>query len=187
MATSMRKRCKVIAITTATIVVVACAVGAFWWINRGSLASQIHGSPAFRERTTLALALLRSRAPEDYAEVCTVVKRITEADRSGTHVETGYIDIAAPSSLDVSLAWYASVLVHEARHVRLYLIEGTHRSGKAIFDAEVDCNNVQLAALRKVGGSPREIAWLISLMDGQHPDVDGDGNYSWEDYHRRRW
>ena len=125
--------------------------------------------------------------PADFSRVAEVVNDIRQSERSGTEVDRGRVSIANASSLDVSLAWYASVLAHEARHVRLYLIEGKHRTGNAVFEAEVDCNTVQMRVLQRVGGSDKELAWLARQVDGRHPDVDGDGKYSWEDYYQRKW
>lgn len=170
---------------------IACAGVLMFAYERSTHASfggiDIKGSAAFRARTIAALQLLRSKSPSDFEEIRAVVTQVREDARSGTDVQTGRVTIAAASSLNVSLAWYASVLAHEARHARLYQIERKHREGDAVFAAEVDCIKRQLDALRKVGGTERELAWLTSKLDGRYPDVDHDGKYTWRDYYERKW
>jgi hypothetical protein len=153
------------------------------WFN----GVDIRGSAAFRDRTIDAMKLLQTKSPSDFDEVCAIVTQIREDDRSGTDVERARVSIAKPSSMNVSLAWYASVLVHETHHARLYKTEHKHRDGDAVFAAEIECINIQLAALKRVGGDEREIAWLTSKVDGHHPDVDHDGRYTWDDYYKRDW
>ena len=91
-----------------------------------------------------------------------------------------------------SVAWTASVLVHESNHNRQYrddLANHGHPVAAESYtgvEAELACNQVQLRALERVGGTPREIVYLKS-QDGKHFDVDGDGDYDWDDYRLRRW
>jgi len=133
------------------------------------LGIDIKGSAAFRARTIAALQVLQSKSPGDFDEVRAVITQVREDARSGTEVETGRVTIAKPSSIDVSLAWYASVLAHEAHHARLYRTEHKHREGDAVFTAEVDCIKVQLDVLKNVGGTESELAWLRSKLDGRYP------------------
>jgi hypothetical protein len=148
---------------------------------------RVRGSEAFVERTTAAMELLRRNSRADFDEVCAVVSAIEQAERSGTDVQTGRLSLAPASSLDCSLQWYASVLVHEAHHARLYRTEGTERTGDGVFTAEVECIGVQRTALRNVGGNAYELAWLKSQSDGRYPDVNHDGKYDWDDYNARHW
>ena len=171
---------------------VLVAAGAFTFaLERSTHASfggiDIKGSVAFRARTIEALRLMQSDAPREFDEVCAVVTQIRQDARSGTDVETGRVTIANASSLDVSLAWFASVLAHEAHHARLFRIERKHRQGNEVFTAEIDCINVQLEVLKRLGGNEREIDWLASKRDGHHPDMDHDGKYTWDDYYKRDW
>jgi hypothetical protein len=86
-------------------------------------APAILGSPEFTRETRAALELIRE-TDEDLAElVSQSVKGIRSSISSGTSPGSGQVAIAEPSlhapghSADAQLAWYASVLVHEAMHV----------------------------------------------------------------------
>jgi hypothetical protein len=184
-----RRRFRTFAFVALVVVIVASAISLALERRRHTSFNgiDIRGSIAFRDRTIDAMKLLQAKSPSDFDDVCAVVTQIREDDRSGTDVERARVSIAKASSMNVSLAWYASVLVHETHHARLFKTEHKHRDGDAVFAAEIECINLQLASLKRVGGNEREIEWLTSKLDGHHPDVDRDGRYTWVYYYKRDW
>lgn len=113
----------------------------------------IEGDQRFVEWTRAALDLLRSRAPEwlCYLE-CTVISIESVPEGSGAAVLRQAILIgdltAHPTKFNKTqqLAWYASCLVHETSHIRLYL-DKKYVSRQA---AEVACLSDQKAVLNLV-------------------------------------
>ena len=77
-----------------------------------------------------------------------------------------------------SIPWYASVVVHEAVHARLYLNFSKQQPGKkvpiAIFNTptiERRCIKKQIEAGKKIGLPRADIKYLESL-DGSHADLE---------------
>ena len=152
----------------------------------------VAGDAAFVEKVGGALRLLAEKSPEEFAFVVEQVRLFRQAEPSGTHVADGLcvVDLGGPTA-GASVAWVASVLVHESNHNKQYRdalatgrpVDPAAYTGVA---AERACNAVQLIALRRVGGTAAEIEHL-SRQDGGHFDVDGDGDYDWDDYRLRKW
>ena len=53
-------------------------------------------------------------------------------------------------------------------------------------ESEKACNAHQLRVLAKIGASRKQLDYMAGL-DGTHSDVDGDGDYDWDDYKARDW
>jgi hypothetical protein len=131
----------------------------------------IQGSSAFVGRTMLALALLKSRAPEYYYRMqqsVTSIDFLGEAlvdEQTGKRItlegigalatpSTGRVQVllstAFPSGLqeltDHDVFSYAGILIHELRHIEL------HRSGDAPggWQEEVRCEEAAYAALKQM-------------------------------------
>ncbi len=91
----------------------------------------------------------------------------------------------APDSTYYSLTWCAGVIAHESHHARLAR-SATYSYGLA--EEERECIAYQCAVLERIGAPDTEIDYLATL-DGSHfdADADGDGEYTWDDYHARDW
>jgi hypothetical protein len=135
----------------------------------------------FKAGIQQALDLLKEKAAVHYTSVTTYVDKIRADGVSGTFVRRAIVDIARPT-FDYSLTWLASVLVHETRHISLFRSNQEYE-GK---EAELECNRVQLEALRLIGAPQHEIAGLLA-QNGEHYDRDGDGKYTRRDDKLRTW
>lgn len=138
-------------------------------------------SEEFKTKIQQALDLLKEKAAVHYTSVTANVNKIRADDTSGTLVRRGVVDIARPT-FDSPLEWLASVLVHEARHVSLFR-ENQEHSGK---EAELECNRVQLEALRLTNAPLYLIVGLLA-ENGEHFDRNGDGKYTRRDDKLRTW
>lgn len=94
-----------------------------------------------------------------------------------------------------SVTWYASTIVHDATHSQLYN-EYASENGTPVPDdvwtgrkAEVTCCNRQYEAMKAIGSPSYELDYLWSLITSNtaYEDVDGDGDYDWDDYFLRTW
>jgi hypothetical protein len=135
----------------------------------------------FEAKVQQALDLLKEKAGTHYTSVTTYVDKIRADKASGAFVQRAIVDIARPT-FDGPLEWLASVLVHETRHISLFR-EKLEHSGK---EAELECNRVQLEALRLIGAPQYLIAGLLA-EDGEHFDLDGDGKHTYKDDKLRTW
>lgn len=149
----------------------------------------VSGNEKFREQIRKALALLAAKAYYDLEYVKSCVKRIELNPKSGmvTSKAMPTIQMSEKTAFS-SLPWCASVLVHEACHAKqAEAARAGSASGKAgLQQKELECNSRQADALKKVGGSEREIRSL-QMADGKHYDLDGDGDYDRKDYKKRNW
>jgi hypothetical protein len=124
---------------------------------------EIVGDVAFVAWTSEALKLLELESPEHYALVQLHLREVLQSsERTETDPESGVCSITeltahAPGWEVVDqLAWFASVLVHEAHHVMLY------RKGKVYYGAEGEpsCLGEQVWLSCTFSGSPRELRRL---------------------------
>lgn len=128
-----------------------------------------------------ALDLLKSKASADHILLAAVVEKIRASGISGADYQDTIIKIARPT-FDASLTWLASVLVHEAFHIAMFMA-GKNPTGKT---AEAKCNITQLYTLRCLNAPPHEINYLLS-QNGDHADLNGDGKYDLKDYMLRKY
>lgn len=133
----------------------------------------------FKTKIQQALDLLKAKGGANYALVTTNAEKIEAHKKSGANVYKSAVQIARPT-FDTSLTWLASVLVHESCHIV------QHRTKKDFVgkEAEQECNNVQLEALRLIGAPQYEITYLFS-QTGEHSDLDQDGKVTNKDYKLR--
>ena len=147
----------------------------------------VMGSYEFRKRIKSALNLLHANPNELYiSSISKYVTKIKEGERSGSHVygATPWIELNISSCPDDNIEWCASVLYHESLHTFLYRSEKPHTGEQA----ELYCNLKQLEALKEIEASEETINWLKQIIeDGDHSDLDGDGDYDWDDYNLRNW
>lgn len=154
----------------------------------------IRGDRDFEGRVRQAVMMLSLADPEGLAVVEGHVGVIRQFDPSGMgafenppRMDLGMVTVNA------SLTWLASVLVHEAHHSRMYAqAKGTAPDAEpeydawAGFDAERACNEVQMQSLLRLAAPLREVEHLAA-QDGRHGDMNGDGKLDWEDYRLRNW
>ncbi len=152
----------------------------------------IYGDEKFGKIVNDALDLLKRKAPEDYQFVIDQVREFRLDPRSGTHVENGRcrVDLSMVT-VGGSITWTASVLVHEANHNKIYR-EYIAANGQPTEDPyggaeeELACNALQLKTLERLNAPQYEIDHLRK-QDGNHFDMDGDGDHDWDDYRLRDW
>jgi len=153
----------------------------------------IEGSKRFKSQVSAALDLLEERVPEVYVFVCNYIGIIRESPRSGIWVhEAPVVFDLSPRSCFYSTTWCAGVIVHEAYHVwqyKRYLAINRCSEPTAWYKGvatEMDAIAYQLAVMKALEAPVHELDWLQS-QDGSHFDIDGDGDYDWEDYRLRDW
>ena len=153
---------------------------------------------AFTEKIDRALQLLKTKAPDEFKTMQSLIGKIRAHRASGANYNEEIMTIEiAGGTFDASLEWLASVLIHETQHIKKYketgkkfgdyhLIADKQAALKVMIDEEMECNRVQLIVLEKVGGAQYEIDHL-KAQKGDHFDIDKDGDYDWEDYQSRDW
>lgn len=156
-------------------------------VKTQSPAIRIEGTRPFQNQIAAALELLSKKARSDFEFVKKYVGKIRQNERSGMfwYENPPAIQISDRTAM-TSLTWCASVLVHETCHAQYFL---TSESKDRPLDAqhqELSCNQIQLSALRKIGGPASEIKYLSNL-DGMHFDTNHDGQFTEEDYKLRNW
>ena len=135
----------------------------------------------FRPKIQKALDLLQSKASADHILLNAVVEKIRASGISGADYQDTIIKIARPT-FETSLTWLASVLIHEAFHIAMFMA-GKNPAGQA---AEIKCNITQLYTLRCLNAPQHEINYLLS-QKGDHADLNGDGKYDINDYLLRKY
>jgi hypothetical protein len=139
--------------------------------------------PEFTGKITRAMQLLQRRAAGAYSTLNANVGRIRAHRHSGMDVRARPPTITiARTTFDASLTWLASVLAHESMHSVQYKARRPHTG----VEAEQECNQHQLSVLRQIGAPQSEINHMLN-QTGTHFDVDGDGDYDWDDYRARNW
>jgi len=144
----------------------------------------ILGSDQFQKNVMDALKLLHEKSPKMFKFVKERISIIKEHYVSGIHVEGDHpvFDFNINSCPTDNIHWCASVLFHESWHVELYR-KGKPYTGE---NAEHLCNLHQKDALVKLDSNQTNIDHLVSIIKkGDHSDLDGDGDYDWDDYRLR--
>ncbi len=136
---------------------------------------EVFGSAAFQERIHQALELLKARDPDAHAIVRGYVGRIEESAHSGMRAPanppTFFLTWAAAK---VSVTWAAAVIAHDSFHSKLYHDYRGARPGEVPrrawggIEAEVKCMRHQLAVMRRIGASQREIDHALANADGHY-------------------
>ena len=146
-------------------------------------AVQIIGNADFVAQTRLALYLLETRAPDAYQKVQTYVGIIMQGEHSGMWAweDPPRYEVGDRTAF-ASVTWYASTIAHDATHSELYH-NGQEWEGIPV---EQFCNAYQLEVLKQIGAPQGEIDYMAGL-DGNHCDVDGDGDCDQADYENRDW
>jgi hypothetical protein len=145
---------------------------------------QVQGSEEFIKSTHQAMALLSKRP--SFEEVRPYIARIDEADSSGMEADadipTFHVGKATWQSEPI---WYASTIVHDGYHSKLYHL---HRSHFLWFDntrpeawigkeAEKKCLNLQLQALQELNADAETKQYVETLM----------ANPTYQDEAKRDW
>lgn len=140
----------------------------------------IIGTADFVNQTNSALTLLNQKDSNGYNQVITYIKTIESvASGSGMYVETktfkvGNITAFAYSNNDWSVIWYASTIVHDSNHSKLYS-EGLQYTGK---DAEIACLTIQLTTLKNISAPDFLTSYIQNIIDNP------DSNPYWSDPNR---
>lgn len=152
----------------------------------------------FINKIDKALYLLKTKAPDEFKTMKSVIGKIRATKASGANYNEKIMTIEiARLTFDASLEWLASVLIHETRHIKKYRDTGKKYGGafemtdkkaalQTMIDEELECNRIQAIVLEKIGGTKFEIDYL-KAQKGDHFDIDKDGDYDWDDYNNRNW
>ncbi len=147
----------------------------------------IEGNPTyipdceFRPKIQRCLNLLRDKAGQYSTWFNAYNLKIRAARASGANFADNAIDIAR-ATFDASDTWVASVIIHESIHFWQYRT-GHYQAGQV---AEQEANRYQLGVLQLVGAPTTEITHMQSQTGG-HADLNGDGQYTEEDYRARNY
>jgi hypothetical protein len=152
---------------------------------------EIVGSAKFTDQIVNALALLKSKAPEEYAIVVTYVKRIEQGEHSGMWAyKTPPTYEMNDKTTFYSLTWCAATIAHDTCHSKLYHdFKATHEGSQvpvAIWtgtDAEKQCMKYQLKVMSLIDSPKNEFDYSKLQADGHYA---GD-NGSWNEYQHRSW
>ena len=135
---------------------------------------EVRGSDDFKAWTQEALTLIKTKAPDAYAEVIASVNVIESVSAGSGMVvlekrykvgdETAHVPGYERTQ---QLIWFAGTIVHDAHHSTLCGMAQIY-SGK---DAEVACLKVQKAALLKFETSSYFSNYLQGLIDGADDPV----------------
>lgn len=154
--------------------------------------------PEFTNKIQKALELLDKKSNSHLLTIKSYTKIIRAAAVSGANFNEAEMTIdISKTTFDASLEWLASVLVHENHHLKKYkdsgkkfgdahLMSDKKAALQVMINEELECNRIQCAALKKVGGAKHEIEYLDS-QKGDHFDVNRDGLYDRSDYGSRTW
>ena len=135
----------------------------------------------FRTKIQNCLSLLERKAPQYSTWFKLYNLKIRAAAISGANFADNAIDIASGTFVSTE-TWIASVIIHESVHFWQYRT-GHYQAGRV---AETEANRYQLGVLQLVEAPQSEIDHMMR-QDGGHADLNGDGNYTWEDYRARRY
>jgi hypothetical protein len=132
------------------------------------------------DKLNRAIELL-GKHPEYKKYVESHIKIIRHGKLTRIVLENGFVVEMTQKFIDGNtIPWIASTFVHEARHAQQII------SGMKMTDQmhELDANRIQLDALKLMGGSDKNVAWL-SAHNGMHFDTNGNGildkddNWGW--------
>ncbi len=150
-----------------------------------TLPLPVSGDENFQKRTQLAISLLHQRAPSFYGRLVDEVKAIYYVPKgmpgkswrsiaAFTDPQTGYVFIRIPAVYssgfgelyDRDVFYYASVLVHEMRHLELARV-GLNIGGLA---EEVECEQTVYDALKRMD-APKPMLFELEhfLNNPNHP------------------
>jgi hypothetical protein len=137
-------------------------------------APAVSGSTVFTDKINSALALLAAQAPGHYREVCAYLATISEGEHSGVDVYNRNFVVGNGTAAAADSFWLASVIVHDAHHVRMYS-EGKTFAGEA---AERECIEVQKRALLEMEAPRQHIEHLDTVTATGYWEVPYD-NRNW--------
>ena len=141
---------------------------------------ELRGDKDCRTLTQTALDLLKSKAPIHYETVNEYVGSIDCVNEgSGVYSwEKPPRVIIGDATRNASLTWYASVLVHEATHARLYQTYEKEHPGESVPEdvysgenGESICIQVQYDALTLVGGPQYELDHLKNSLETRYWEI----------------
>ncbi|MEL6110262.1 MAG: hypothetical protein AAFU85_30000 [Planctomycetota bacterium] len=154
---------------------------------------KIEGNQRFVEQVGSAMKLMKDKTPRVYDLIQKNVAIVKQGKRSGMWAfrDPPTFEMADPTAF-YSITWCAGSIAHDAFHSKLYrdYLDAKGRPvPNAVWtgrEAELKCLSFQLDVLEKVGASRREIEHCRA-QNGEHFDIDKDGNYEWSDYFQRNW
>ncbi len=161
--------------------------------SASSIPILISGDKKFINQTNAALNLLKSKAPSDYAMVITYIGKIQQHNFSGMAAYETPPTYKVGTTANASVTWYASTIVHDAYHSKLYH-DYLYTYKEAVpdevwtgMDAEMKCLEAQIQTLIHMKAPKMEIDHAISLRGTNWWDLNEDGIYDAQDEKLRDW
>lgn len=133
--------------------------------ENGRFPIKIIGSDNFIKKTEDALALIQEKSPRSYAIVTNYLSVIQSAKKSGINpaTDTPTFHVGAPT-FNTSVEWYASSIVHDSYHSKLYHDYRGKFKGKPVpaevwsgREAENKCLTAQENFMRDINASETKI------------------------------
>lgn len=139
--------------------------------SRSARTPQISGSQEFKSTIMSALELLNNNAPDYSPLVIDYLVEIREGDHSGVQVETGVFTVGRNTYRTQNAVWLASIIVHDAVHVKLFK-EGKTYHGKEGESAAIKVQRevlIELDApqsyLEHLDGSLESSYWEVPFIE----------------------
>ena len=152
--------------------------------RRELLPILIFGSDEFVEKTEDALFLIKEKSPRSYELVTNYVSIIQSAEKSGMRAfNNPPIFQVGSKTAQSDLRWYASSIVHDAYHSKLYNDYRKKFNRKVPSEiwkgrnAENSCLSAQEVFLKDIGAPER---WMKHIQNGRTRDY-------FSDYKNRNW
>ena len=153
-------------------------------LKKYQLPIMIFGPDEFVEKTEKALFLIKEKSPKSYELVTNYVSIIQSAEKSGMRAFNNPPTFQVGSRTAQSdLRWYASSIVHDAYHSKLYNDYRKKFNRKVPSEiwtgrnAENSCLSVQEVFLKDIGAPER---WMKHIQNGRTRDY-------FSDYKNRNW
>ena len=126
---------------------------------------KIIGDDRFIKKTETALSLIKEKSPTSYAIVTNYISIIQLTKKSGMDAKAEFptFNVGLTTS-KYPLSWYASAIVHDSYHTKLYHDYRKDHKGKKVPDeiwtgrnAENECLTVQEAFLKEINAPEYQI------------------------------
>lgn len=153
----------------------------------------IEGDSEYKAHVSKCLNLIKYNSKKDYDFVVKYIGIIKQNPKSGMEAwKSPPVFLLSNWSAFHSLTWCASVIAHDAYHSYLFKankVEGEKfppQESWAGFNAERQCNEYQIAVMRKIGSSESDIEY-VENQDGTHGDTNKDGKIDASDREGVDW
>lgn len=125
----------------------------------------------------VALEMMRQETPYEYSHVIDSTQKIRQAKQTRAYNGTTYIK--PDDNYLSSVLWTAATLHHEATH---------HNQDESMdrVDKELEAIGDSIILMRELG-APEQIIDHLEQADGNHADIDGNGESTASDFFKMDW